>query len=158
MTRPGPISSFLTCCNLFPISDYSIGSHFRAGSVINEGPTEEPLSPPIYTSKAVTYKGLKQNSEGPFICSFNKGLHLLSVDEKLRQPFSPRTVSFPPIWNLSPVPILFPWKPLILMLPNCPSQSPAHPLGVGEDWGELQVQSGTKIKSGSLRSRGMAQR
>lgn len=106
------------------------------------------MSPPSYTSKAVTYRGLKQNSEGPSFVPLTSilGLYLLSVDGKLRQLFSPRTSSFPPIWNLSPVPIFFPWKPLMLMLPNCPSQSPTQPLGVREDWSELQVQSGTKIK------------
>lgn len=103
ITRSRPISSFLTCCNLFPVSDHSIGSHFRAGSVINVEPTEEPLSPPIYTSKAVTYRGLKQNSEGSSFVPLTSilGLYLLSVGGKLRQLFFPRMSSFPPIWNLS---------------------------------------------------------
>lgn len=64
----------------------------RAGGVITEGPTEEPLSPPICTSKAVTYR-LKQNfqRDHSFVpLSSILGLCLLNVGGKLRQLFSPQ--------------------------------------------------------------------
>lgn len=131
--RAGPTTSFLSCYNFFffATSDHSVGSYFRAGSVISEGQIEEPLSSPIQTSKAVIYRlKLRDHSFVPLINILGLYLLSISVDGKLRQLFSPRESSFPPTCDLSPVPkILSPYKPFMLMLPNCPCCHPTQPPG-----------------------------